>query len=418
MGRSLKVKVSLDRIAIFLVYLVYIHPAYFDQIPFLDSVLTVLKVGLFLIFIFLALINKRVSRLTILMFVVSVIPAFVTFLQGGNYYKAIAFICNITGSILWTEFIGKKRPAAVVDTLAVLLELLIYANLLTIFLVPGGLYHFVQSTGWQSDKVWLFGLRNGHTMYLVLGVFFSSLRYYYSGRRMRDMLRLIAVHICAIVTVYMLESGGGYIVFALYYILLLICLIFKKLRIDFSIAILFNVVLFFLLTTLSVSMGFANLLALIGKDVTMSGRLRIWQEMWAHILEKPLFGYGYMRDEDLYWLMKIAAGSVSGHNLMIDIFFMGGAATYAIFVASFFEIRRRLNGIKDKPMLYNYATLAVFSILLTMQSEGGFGSTVLNTLLSVIAILPEIDRAMEARKLRVNVTAEPRPGSLTRNVVS
>lgn len=322
MKLSIKVKVSINRIIIFLVYLVYIHPAYFDQFAFLDMALLVLKAGLFLIFLFLALVNRKVSRLTMLLCIVSVIPAFVTFIQGGNYYKAVSTCVNIAGPILWSEYIGKRYPTAIVDSLSVLLELLVYANLLTIIFVPNGLYHFVKSTGWHSDRVWLFGLRNAHTMYLILGVFTSSLKYYYSKRHSRDRVRLILMHVCCILTIYMLESGGGYIAFAVYYILLC-CIFLKRFRIDFSIAIMFNVVFFFFLTTLSVSTVFSNLLALIGKDITLSGRSRIWQEVWQHIFNKPFFGHGFMRDENMTWLMRIAAGATSGHNLMIDVLYGG-----------------------------------------------------------------------------------------------
>lgn len=55
-------------------------------------------------------------------------------------------------------------------------------------------------------------------------------------------------------------------------------------------------------------------------------------------------------------------------------------------------------------------------MLLAMQSEGGFGSVVLNVLLSVIAILPEIDRAMEQKKEYMSMGIEPRSRRVTRNV--
>lgn len=372
----------------------FIKPDYLSRFPLIDTTFNVIRIICVLFLLFRCMILKKVSRLFILEGLFALVPWLVTAYSAGDVYLASVSAFIVVGTILWMDYIGHRAPAIMLQTLNLLMELLLYTNLLTIIFVPQGLYEYTTMSTWSSNAVWLFGLRNSHPVFLVLGCFCADLKYYYSRRRLRDMLRLAALHITALATSLLLDSGIGYFAFSLYLVLMLFCYMAKHTKLQFSTVVIIHIALFFALTAFSITLQFTGLLSLIGKSNTASGRTVIWATMWAHIMQKPFLGHGYMKTADLRWLTSIAAGAATGHNYMIDILFRGGVVTYIVFVAMLFELNRILEEGKLELHLYNLVSGAFFCLYLTMQSEGKTGIPVaLFTMIALIAMIPNLDQA-------------------------
>lgn len=389
------------KLIILIVYLAYLQPAYFDQFSALDLLFNSIRVSTFLLLLLYFLLCKKVSRLFVCSIAYSSITFLMTVIQGGDVIKGFRLIVIVLGVVLWSDYLGRRSPHAALSILNSLLTLILCINFLTIILFPNGLYHYTTETGWSSNRVWFLGLRNSHIKYLGLGCFCSGLKYLYSDRGGLDKFRVILVHGITILTVIDLDSGAGYVMLAAYFLMLVAIRCFRNIRIDFSVGIIFHVVLFVLITLFSATMLFSDFFELFGKNGTASNRITLWAAMWAHIFESPILGHGYMVSKNLRWLQILAAGATTGHNAMLDMAFQGGLVTVLSFVFLLFEVRKRMARLSQNIFLYNYAVISFVAFFLSMQSEGGMDSPVLFLMIGMLSILPNIHSAEERKHTAV-----------------
>ena len=88
---------------------------------------------------------------------------------------------------------------------------------------------------------------------------------------------------------------------------------------------------------------------LIGKDVTLTGRTGIWQELFVSIAKRPLLGYGYgafwlgLKEESARMIFAINWASLGyAENGLIDLCLQVGLVGIGLFIASFIQACRRL----------------------------------------------------------------------------
>jgi O-antigen ligase len=87
----------------------------------------------------------------------------------------------------------------------------------------------------------------------------------------------------------------------------------------------FSIISFTLLIFISfIGKNFEVILALLGKDATLTGRIPLWKMVWECFLEKPFFGFGYsgfwsIPQSGSYYISEVLFDSPNAHNGYIDI---------------------------------------------------------------------------------------------------
>ena len=372
-------------------YFSMLLPPYIEYaVPWVTSICDMIKI---MFFLFLVLrnvfINRRLSPIVILAFIYAMIPAAVTFINGGKYVSVIRNIVVLPSTIMWCDYLKEKCSHIVINSLTFLLECLIYINLLTIIFVPDGLYLFEPIEGTISNRVWFLGYRTGHNIYLIFGCICGYIRYLYSKRRFFDWIRLIALFIASITTVIFIGTGTGYVVITAFILSMLFCTFSKKIRMKFSWAVIFHVILFFAISAFSASEFFAGYFNLFGKSTTMTGRTDIWAATWLRVIQSPIFGYGYMNDSDLLWLRLLASGATTSHNAFMDMLFRGGIVTFILFIVILVVAGRQLEKNKLSLHFNNVLICLYICMFFVMQSESGMDSVILFTMIGLITVLPD-----------------------------
>ena len=372
----------------FILFLSFLKPSYFGEIPFWDRFFNAMRIATFLIlFVKRIIFDKELSVLVLCTLIYTAIPVLMTVINSGDYAQGFIFMGMLVGSVMLVETCGKKDIVGLINIFSFLYELLIYVNLITIILFPNGLYRYTTSIGWTSNQVWLFGLRNGHPSWLLCGLFFCGLHANVCQNKFTGILRYICLYAAAIYTVILLKSGTGYVMITVYTLLMLVFIGYGKFRFHANLAVFSQVVLFIAITAFSATMLFENFFMLFGKDGTATGRILVWRTTWLRILDKPIFGHGIMNSNDLWWLQRIAAGATTAHNTMLDIIFRGGIVGLVAYLVYLCIVAKRLDICKNSIRLYNFATISIFCMLLIFQSEGGAGSSNLFIMTSVIYYL-------------------------------
>lgn len=88
--------------------------------------------------------------------------------------------------------------------------------------------------------------------------------------------------------------------------------------------------------------NFDNVLSLLGKDPSLTGRTNLWSETWQAIGQNPIMGYGYQSFWDLHPLAISIGDNINwdahhAHNGLLDILIQVGFLGLILFLFSFLK---------------------------------------------------------------------------------
>ena len=390
----------------FIVFLAYVNPGYLDRFTVFGLFTTFVKLTVFSYFLLFGVLRKRISVKILPWIGYSLFPALITIIHTGDVKSELIFSFTILSVAFIFFYMDYRHIYYLVGGLATLMVVLVVINIATIVLVPNGLYLFETDSGWSSRDVWFFGLRNSHTPFLILACFSTVIDYFLCGGRWRWIVT-VSTHIVCIITVVLLSSGGGMVSFSLYYALLLV--LTRKQRTDINpvviktwMMVFVSIIVFLFLSFFAASTNIADTFSFLGDQrvYTMGRRIDIWETVMDHILVSPVWGFGFMNANDLVWLSSLAAGAVSSHNSMMDIWFRGGFVTLLVYYIMLISAGRDVdNNSHINYQLKNYLAVSWFTILLLLQVEGSVMSI---PLLSIIGITYVLGKLLKADILNIS----------------
>lgn len=384
------------------ILLAYINPAYLERFTIFDYYTAFVKFSLFAYFVFFKLLRKKIPNKIILWIGYAFFPTIVTFINGGDIKSALTFAFIVINISFIFFYLSKQHIKAMIEGLALLMEVLVVTNFITIIMVPNGLYLYTTDAGWKSSEVWFFGLRNSHSHFLCLACFASVVDYYITQRKLKKILTIM-VHAIAIATVFKLSSGGGVVAFTLYMLMLFILMRRKthNFILKIRLVVLIHIVIFLFLSFCIANTNVAELFSVLGEQrvYTLGRRIEIWTVVWEQIRQAPLFGYGFMSAEDLRWLSNLAAGAISSHNSMIDICFRGGFVTLVVYYYMLKSAGEKIDNSRNiNYRIKNYIAVSWFTILLLLQTEGSMMSIPLLVIVGITLTIGKISQSWKQQQ--------------------
>ena len=134
---------------------------------------------------------------------------------------------------------------------------------------------------------------------------------------------------------------------------------------NLKIYVLINILFFFLIVwngdRPAVIMAF---LALVGKNLTFSGRTMIWQNTRNNLVNHRLLGLGYKSDQEM--LQEV--GGLSSHNIYLDIIYQTGLVGFGWIIGLFLYACSWIRKIDDKN-LTDFLSICVGVFMLMSQFE-------------------------------------------------
>lgn len=210
-------------------------------------------------------------------------------------------------------------PEALFDTLFKFLAFAVVINILYILLLPQyGIMTGIHSGTWRG----LFEQKNGAgSFFAAISIFFIA-KYWFSKHRAKLTPGLLAL--VSVVLVVMSQSATAIIMltasilsFIFFYVLLSVTKKQKK------IILLGFYILGIIVTFLLAKLFTDDILLLLGKDPTLSGRTGLWDVLLELSFNKPIFGYGlglFSRPEIMYQYSSIFGWAAkSTHNSYLDV---------------------------------------------------------------------------------------------------
>lgn len=124
-----------------------------------------------------------------------------------------------------------------------------------------------------------------------------------------------------------------------------------------------------------------NILEMLGRDPTLTGRTRIWEIAFESIMEQPIWGYGYMSPTygGFVFQVKTAMGITDPHNGYLDITLALGLIGLSLFLWSTISLWRSARALQAARQAQPRSGLVVSAIVAAWMI-GSFSESVFRPL--------------------------------------
>lgn len=252
----------------------------------------------------------------------------------------------------------------------IVLEILIYLNLLTTFIYPDGMYNTSLYT-----QNWLLGYKNPQIRIIlpVLGI--SMIRSFEKNNRIGRSS--VILFVCSLVTMLRVGSSTGILSIILFGILVFVFIILFNTRPKWL--SLRNVSIVFLILNLGIlflnlQTWFQSLFQTLGKDETFTGRNLIWGISLSEISKHLILGHGFLTGAEYVGIYYFSS-AYHPHNYLLYILMQGGLVLLGIFAMGLIYGSKQLK--KNKSISCTMIILIIISLLFVGLTESLTGNNFL-----------------------------------------
>lgn len=298
----------------------------------------------------------------------------------GAYLKTII---KSAGTLAFMDYQVRREGRAFLKVYGMVLGILITINLATLILFPNGMY-----TSGAYTRCYFLGYDNTHISVQLPAMCVLALTAAASGKGKNLLLFSIAVVVLSTAITRSATTMIGVAVFVLGLMVLSVRKEQYRLR-----KLLFPRPMFSFAALGAVTVGLVSgtlllrfsgiIQAVFHKDATLSARTRIWTNSLIHILQRPLWGYGYESSDVVNKQLVNIAGQVgwggSSHNTYLWILFTGGIVLFSVVVLIFWVFDKRVSKFSDRST--QIIKLWVFVVLLMGLVETHYDELLYTTLI-------------------------------------
>lgn len=272
----------------------------------------------------------------------------VTVFQEGSLEQMVSMVTS-DFAICLAGYIGMKLDhEKFIVTAEYIFRGMLLLNLTSMLAFPGGL-----GLTRSSNKIFLLASDNGLLKYLLV---FCVVHGLYGCLRGSGLFTNLWFYGVCITELLIGDAATSYVAFAAYLAGLLFLGIVPYTRL---IWLLFGSILaanWFLLIFRRMEL-FSAIVALVGKNITFSGRTLIWDSALRLLERLPVFGYGV--SENTYYVVYKNT-PMEAHNMILSLLLQGGILLLALFAAQIVCVNLRVQRLGAKSAL-NCAVLGIAS---------------------------------------------------------
>ena len=314
------------------------QPSYFTQLPVLDKVYDVLQIlaGLCIGICYLAEIvrKRRINPIVALVAVYYGILILSTLLNQGDMKGTLLRSANFVIICMMLDLIAVYNPKGLISSLLIVLEAMVYLNLVTILIFPEGLY--------ASDyffRLLVLGYKNQMINVMLPAACFGMIRYHMETegkleKNWKAWIRAFILILTTVLSAVLVHSGASILITGAMLIFWLFRAAFVDKLFNFRNYLILNILFIFCnryFFECKICLRFL-IEDILHKNLTLTGRTVIWDRTLELIGEKPILGHGvpFYEDRKLQyaietkWINK--AAGLHAHDRFLETLYRGGIA--------------------------------------------------------------------------------------------
>lgn len=303
----------------------------------------------------------------------------ITVLKGQDVSTALRYGEQLL--ILFTVFDAyKKNYNLILKAMMLHCELCTYINLLTIVCFPHGFFSRTIAA-YGSSQEWFLGVHNYFIVWLFPSLVVASIYKEVIGNKIRANILMISVVITAIINM----SGTGRVAIFSFLIIMYLPNIIKKHMSPMGSMIAVLIGTFVIVVLQKFDFLKVVVVDFLGKDMTMNSRVMIWSNAIKKIEESPLWGYGYISEQNMpYYIGKINSilwkGATHCHCQYLQVLFHGGIIGFLLYIMMLFCAIRSVKKCKNRKIV----NICIISIVVFMI----MGITEVMTYTFIYSVIP------------------------------
>ena len=313
-------KIRKDSALFFALTLPLFKPLSMDFFPVTSSFYSILSIVTFVYVLLETIKNKiKIHLVTQCMILLEIIIFISTAINSGSMRNAVA---------------EKNRMFLLIKSMMLHLELCTYINLVTVIMKPDGFFTRTISAYGKTQE-WFLGSDHYFVVWAIPAFLIAILYCELTGDKKRSYFL-----ICATIVTQFIKGSSTGLVGVVIFLLWLVIPIIRKVMTPFR-CLIVAIVLFVSIVYLRNSDFLEPIIVgMLGKDMTFTNRLEIWDNSIKAIGNKPLLGYGILYTDAVIGLLGrtesgfIWRGATHCHNQFLQIGLMSGIIGLVAYIAA------------------------------------------------------------------------------------
>ena len=347
-----------SKIFIYFAFIVFFKPLLFYYYPMINYAFNIamILVGIFiLIYYLLNLIkNYKISSLQLAIFGYATVLSISTIIGTHDYGMLFRTLAKWLSISIYTELLLINHREKFLSCLNNLIISLIFLQGISVLLFPNGILNV------HNVEIYFLGNENTATMTIILGTLYTILYCYHKYNkisRLSFVILFVTTFICFVTWSATAIVGLMMLYFYLFFL-------YKKNKNLFKIFnyrnyFIFSICLFVLLVLFKFQNIFAFFIEdILHKDLTLSGRVSIWNSCIEFIKSNFFLGIGVQE----YSMRLNNIGIFHAHCTFLNVLLEGGILAFVCFL----NIFRIIGGSIKKHMNHQVVSIISFGIFIYM----------------------------------------------------
>ena len=343
----------------------FFKPPYFAATnEFINNIYNIAQIISAMITAFLVIKKRHMSKIVFCIILFEAVIILSTYLNDGHLKDTILDAIQTISLCTLVDYGLHYNKKSLIKGLVFLFEILLTINLLTIFIYPDGMY-INPVNNYKSN--WFLGFDNQHVIYILLGITSSVVYSYMCFQKL--IPRTYYLIVVSTITIFTRWAATGLVGIALLLLYLILRKIINKFKF-FNIKnyTLISLGLFLGIVIFRIQERFSYLIVdVLKKDLTFSGRTKIWDRAIYLINQHPYIGNGHISDYMKQIKYKIW-GAVHAHNQILEITYLGGISLLIVFVLIIILMIKRLNKYRTYKIT-KFISWIIFIFMIMMLTE-------------------------------------------------
>ncbi len=310
----------------FIIFLIpFFKPSYILQISWLNNIYNVSQMLISVIIIIYFFKSKQFSKIILLILLMDLILFISSIINNLNYIDAFKNCMQTVILCIMIEMFSKNNIKKLFQALFLILNILVFIDFSFVVLHPTGI-----RVGLYN--IWFFGAKNSHITFILPTLFINYIYLFVLKQKnaFKIFFYIITILICCYILISV-QSATSIIAIALFIVLIFFSKnkFFSKL--SMNLITLMYLVLFVSVVFFQFQNNFAPFFqTFFQKDVTFTGRTKIWDTTIELIKIKSIYGYG-MEPSAIRVLKYHNIAALHSHNMILEIIYEGGFLLFCFF---------------------------------------------------------------------------------------
>ena len=329
-------KIKKRDLIMFILTLPIFRPMSMNFFPITTNIYFVLSMVTF-VYVLLEVIKfkMKLSVVTDFIIIIEGIIFVSTIVNHGSLSNAFSNVISLIYIALLINWcVEKKQSESMIHSMMIHLELCTYINFATLILKPDGFFSRT-ILGYSRTKEWFLGSDHYFIIWAIPAFLIAWIFKEYTGKKTRSYLLIIVTAI----TQFIKGSSTGIVGVALFFIWMLLPLI-RKLMTPSRCVVIATILFFSIVYFQSSDFLEPIIVDILGKDMTFTNRLEIWDNAIKAIIASPFIGHGVLYNEQVVDLLGMLQngfrweGATHCHCQFLQVGFKSGITGLALYVAS------------------------------------------------------------------------------------